>query len=180
MSDSFVTPWTAARQASPSFTISWSLWKLLSIALVMPSHHLILCRLLVAQMVRLPVMQETWVGSLGQDVSLEKVIATYSSILAWRIPWTEEPGRLQSSGVAESRTWLSDFPILLVGLYNGLATLESSLAVSLKDKHAATIWSSSYTVGHLSWKNENLQSHKHLYMSIDSSFIFNSQNLESA
>ena len=50
---------------------------------------------LVAQMVKnLPAMQETWVGSLGQEDPLEKGLATHSSILAWRIPWTEEPGRL--------------------------------------------------------------------------------------
>ena len=44
----------------------------------------------------LPTMQETWVRSLGWEDPLEKEIATHSSILAWRIPWTEEPGRLQS------------------------------------------------------------------------------------
>ena len=54
---------------------------------------------LVAQMVkRLPAMPETWVRSLGQEDPLEKEMATYSSILAWRIPWTEEPGELQSTG----------------------------------------------------------------------------------
>ena len=41
---------------------------------------------------------ETWVQSLGWDDSLEKEMATHSSILAWKIPWTEEPGRLQSMG----------------------------------------------------------------------------------
>ena len=46
----------------------------------------------------LPAMQETWVQSLGWDDPLEKGMATHSSILAWRIPWTEEPGRLQSMG----------------------------------------------------------------------------------
>ena len=46
----------------------------------------------------LPAMQETRVQSLGQDDPLEKEKATHSSILAWRIPWTEEPGRLQSIG----------------------------------------------------------------------------------
>ena len=40
--------------------------------------------------------QETWVQSLGQEDALEKEMAIHSSILAWRIPWTEEPGRLQS------------------------------------------------------------------------------------
>jgi len=43
-------------------------------------------------------MQETWVLSLGQEDPLEESMATHSSILAWRIPWTEEPGRLQSTG----------------------------------------------------------------------------------
>ena len=43
-------------------------------------------------------MQETWVQSLGQEDPLEKGMAKHSSVLAWRIPWTEEPGRLQSMG----------------------------------------------------------------------------------
>ena len=46
----------------------------------------------------LPVMQETQVQSLGREDTLEKEMATHSSILAWRIPWTEEPGGLQSMG----------------------------------------------------------------------------------
>ena len=46
----------------------------------------------------LPVMQETWVQSLGQGDPLEKGMATSSSILAWKIPWTEESGGLQSMG----------------------------------------------------------------------------------
>ena len=46
----------------------------------------------------LPAMQETRIQSLGWENPLEKGMATYSSILAWRIPWTEEPGRLQSMG----------------------------------------------------------------------------------
>ena len=51
----------------------------------------------MAQSVKnLPVMQETWVRSLGREDALEKGMATHSSILAWRIPRTEEPGRLQS------------------------------------------------------------------------------------
>ena len=53
----------------------------------------------VAQVVKnLPAMQETQVWSLGQEDPLEKGMATHSSILAWRIPWTEKPGRLQSMG----------------------------------------------------------------------------------
>ena len=46
----------------------------------------------------LPTTQETQVPSLGQEDPLQKGMATYSSIFAWRIPWTEEPGRLQSLG----------------------------------------------------------------------------------
>ena len=54
---------------------------------------------LVAQIVeRLPIMWETWVQSLGQKDLLEKEMETHSSILAWKIPWTEECGRLQSMG----------------------------------------------------------------------------------
>ena len=52
---------------------------------------------LVAQMVkRLPPLQETWVRSLGQEDPLEKEMAAHASILAWKIPWTEETGKLQS------------------------------------------------------------------------------------
>ena len=54
---------------------------------------------LVAQTVkRLPTMRETWVQSLGREDLLEKEMATHSSILAWKIPWMEEPGRLQFMG----------------------------------------------------------------------------------
>ena len=52
---------------------------------------------LVAQTVKhLPIMQETWVQSLGQEDPLEKAVAPLSSTLAWKIPWMEEPGRLES------------------------------------------------------------------------------------
>ena len=52
-------------------------------------------------------MQETWVQSLGWEDPLEKEMATYSGSLAWKIPWTEEPGRLQSMGSQKSQTQLS-------------------------------------------------------------------------
>ena len=66
---------------------------------------------LVAQTVkRLPTMWEIRVQSLGWEDPLEKEMATHSSILAWKIPWTEEPGRLQSvRGVAKNQTRLSNF-----------------------------------------------------------------------
>ena len=64
---------------------------------------------LVAQRVKhLPAMRETWVWSLGWEDPLEKEMATHSSFFAWRIPWTEKPGCLQSTG-SQSRTRLSDF-----------------------------------------------------------------------
>ena len=52
-------------------------------------------------------MQETWVRSLGHKDLLEKEIATHSSILAWEVSWTEEPGRLQSMGLQRVKTCLS-------------------------------------------------------------------------
>ena len=52
----------------------------------------------------LPAMQETQVHSLGREDPLEKGMATHSSILAWSIPWTVEPGELQSMGVAKNQT----------------------------------------------------------------------------
>ena len=60
---------------------------------------------LVAQMVKyLPTMWKTWIQSLGREDPLEKEMATHSSTLTWKIPWTEEPGGLQSWGCEESDT----------------------------------------------------------------------------
>ena len=65
---------------------------------------------LVAQMVKnLPAMQETQVWSLGQEEPLEKGMAPSSSMLAWRTPWTEEPGRLQSMGfLRATHNWVTN------------------------------------------------------------------------
>ena len=52
----------------------------------------------------LPTMQETQVPSLGQEVPREKEMQTYFSILAWEIPWREEPGKIQSMGLQKSQT----------------------------------------------------------------------------
>jgi len=62
---------------------------------------LLICRTsLVAQMVKcVRTMRETWVQSLGREDLLEKEMSTHSNILAWKIPWMEEPGRLQSMGL---------------------------------------------------------------------------------
>ena len=60
----------------------------------------------------LPAIQKTRVRCMGQEDALEEIMATHSSIFAWRTPWTEEPGRLQSMGlqhnITRSRTQLSD------------------------------------------------------------------------
>ena len=56
----------------------------------------------------LPAVQETQVPPMGQEDSLEKEMATNSSILAWKIPWMEEPSRLQSMGLQNSQTQLSN------------------------------------------------------------------------
>ena len=67
---------------------------------------------LVAQTVkRLPIMRETWVRSLGQEDSLEKEMVTHSSILAWKIPWTEERGRLHSMG-SQRVDWVTSLHFL--------------------------------------------------------------------
>ena len=58
----------------------------------------------MAQVVKhLPAMQETWVSALGREDPLEKGMATHSNILAWGIPWREEPGELQSMGLQKVR-----------------------------------------------------------------------------
>ena len=64
---------------------------------------------LVAQTVKdLPARWETWLRSLGQEDPLEKGMATHSSVLAWRISWSEEPGGLQTTRLQKSWTRLSD------------------------------------------------------------------------
>ena len=71
------------------------------------------CASLVAQTLKcLPAMQETWVRSLGWEDPLEKEMATYSSIPAWRIPWMEEPGGLQSTGSQRVRhDWVTSLSL---------------------------------------------------------------------
>ena len=80
----------------PSSVIFYfSLFLLMSLA----KGLLIFLASLVAQRVKgLPATRENWVWSLGQEDPLEKAMATHSSTLVWKIPWMEEPGRLQSMG----------------------------------------------------------------------------------
>ena len=83
----------------------WIIIGLLSLELIKRAFSIYDEASLVAQMVQhLPAMWETCVRSLSQKDPLEKEMATHSSTLAWRIPWTEEPGRLQSMGSQESDT----------------------------------------------------------------------------
>ena len=77
----------------------------------------------------LPAMQETQVRSLGWDDPLEKEMATHSSTLAWKIPWTEEPGRLQSMGLQRVRLELSCFfddPVDVGNLISGSSAFSNS------------------------------------------------------
>ena len=97
---------------------------------------------LVAQRLkRLPPMWETRVRSLGREDALEKEMATHSSILAWRIPWTEEPARLQSTGSQRvGHDWvtslsLSQRPLCLVQVFNGSKTKGSMFLCIYRSIH---------------------------------------------
>ena len=80
------------------YTCPWELGDNFQMVIITGSSKLMWASL-VTQLVRNPpAMQETWVQSLGWEDALEDGMATHSSILAWRIPWTEEPGGLQSIG----------------------------------------------------------------------------------
>ena len=89
-------------------------WTLILIHLFV-SYHLDIWASLVAQRLkRLPGMRETRVLSLGWEDPLEKEMATHSSILAWRIPWREEPGRLQSMGLQRvGHDWVTSLSLFL-------------------------------------------------------------------
>ena len=123
---------------------------------------------LVAQTVKnLPAMWETWVRSLGWEDPLEKGIATLSSNLAWRIPWTEEPGRLQSVGLQKVRcNWVTNtstfhdlitvaftvysdfwqapgiqpFPLIDENKSHGQATLRAGKVHSTHSEAEARVW----------------------------------------
>ena len=86
----------------------------------------------------LPAMWDTWVWSLGCKDPLEKGIATHSSILAWRIPWTEEPGRLQYMWL-QSWTWLWDF-YLLWHLLHLLYALSLSIGADSRTLPICSLW----------------------------------------
>ena len=81
-----------------SYSNSWSASTFFFYPLIAPFPISSLLIALAQMVENLPAMQEIWVSSLSQEDSLEKRMATHSSILAWKVPWTEEPGRLQSTG----------------------------------------------------------------------------------
>ena len=87
----------------PSQFIIWGVAKQMVYIPTIEYHLAIRWASRVAQSVEhLPTMWETWVQFLGREIPMEKEMATHSSILAWRIPWTEEPGGLQFMGSQES------------------------------------------------------------------------------
>ena len=87
-----------------SYSNSWSASTFFFYPLIAPFPFSSLL-IALAQMVKnLPAMQEIWVLSLSQEDPLEKRMATHSNILAWKVPWTEEPGRLQSMGSQSGMT----------------------------------------------------------------------------
>ena len=92
--------YTVLEARSPQVRCQWG-WFLLE---ALKENVFYRASLVVQRLKHLPAMWETWVQSLGREDPLEKEMATHSSILAWRIPWTEELGGLQSTGCKESDT----------------------------------------------------------------------------
>ena len=94
----FFTSWTT-REVSWVHYALFSIRRPSQISSTCPSSKCACIPLVLAQLIKsLPAMQESWVWSLSQEYPLEKEMATHSIILAWKIPWTEEPGGLQSMG----------------------------------------------------------------------------------
>ena len=122
---------------------------------------------LVAQTVkRPPTMWETWVQFLGQEDPLEKEMTTHSSILAWRIPWTEEPGRLQSTGsLRVGHDWVTSLSLSCIGEGN-----DNSLQCSCLEnpRGGGASWTAIYGVA------QNRTGLKELSSSSSSGFNMNS------
>ena len=131
---------------------------------------------LVAQKVKhLPAVWETWVWSLGREDPLEKEMATHSSILAWRIPWTEEPGRLQSTGWQTVRhDWATSlsfsFPVHYFCSVTKLCpTLCDSMDCSTPDSSVLHYLLESAQV-HVHWISDAIQPSHPLSLSCPSAF----------
>ena len=97
---------------------------------------------LVAQVVKcLLVMQETRVQSLGWEDPLEKEMATHFSTLAWKIPWTEEPGRLQSMGLQRvGHDWATSLSLWVQGFPGGASGKELTCPCRWHKRHRSDIW----------------------------------------
>ena len=91
---------------------------------------------LVAQMVKsVPAMQETWVQSLGWEDPLEEEMAIHSSILVWKIPWMEEPGRLQSMGSQRvGHNWVINTLFIISQLVKNLPAMQETWVQSLSQQ----------------------------------------------
>ena len=114
---------------------------------------------LVAQTVKcLPIMWETWVRSLGWEDPLEKEKATNSSTLTWKIPWTEEPGRLQSTGLQRvGHYWATSLTSFLLSTCSGLRDLQFCFCCICKATRHPVISSLSWSCGYRSrGKKESL------------------------
>ena len=128
--------------------VSFTVWKLLSLIrfnlFVFTSISFALGgSSLVAQTVRhLPTVQETRVQSLGWEDLLEKEMATQSSILAWKIPWMEEPGRLQSMGSQRVGTRLSDFTFTFTSISFALGGSSKKRLLRFMSKNVFPMFSS--------------------------------------
>ena len=94
---------------------------------------IILISLVAQRLKRLPTMWETWLQSLGREDPLEKEMATHSSTLAWKIPWTEECGRLQSMGSQRIRhDWATSLNIIILDMINFSADFPGLLLPDFK------------------------------------------------
>ena len=91
---------------------SWNIWKFMVHILLKPGLENFEHYQVAQRLKGLPAMRETWVRSLGWEDPLEKEMATHSTILAWRIPWTEEPGGLQSMGLQRvGHNWVTSLSL---------------------------------------------------------------------
>ena len=134
---------TRCAQFNPSFII-WDVTQ----SVCSHQYHLYICGFCDSDG-KESAMQETWLRSLGQEDPLEKEMAIHSSILAWRIPWTEEPGRLQSTGLQRvGHDWVTS----LCKWYHSNARKRWGTKEPL-DEGERGEWNSWFKTQH--WKNED-------------------------
>ena len=110
--------------------------------------HLLLASLVAQRLKRLPTMRRTWVWSLGREVPLEREMAIHSSILAWRIPRTEEPGGLQSTGSQRvGHDWVTSLHFALLTMPKPLTVwITTNCGEFRKRWEYQTIWPTSWEI----------------------------------